>query len=103
MMHAAERRWSESRMRENCTSGSMRGCRKRTLRNAPVFYSTCPPEKTAFRPIFPKHYEQFLLSTFRGEYHGAICLETLHPGHPVANLWFIAQIHCSISPAWYLY
>ena len=47
MMHAAERRWSESRMRENCTSGSMRGCRKRTLRNAPVFYSTCPPENNS--------------------------------------------------------
>jgi hypothetical protein len=30
-MHAAEGRWSESRMRENRTSGSMRACRKRAL------------------------------------------------------------------------
>ncbi len=42
-MQAAERRWSESRMRENRTSGSMRGRRKRVLRNAPVVYSTRAP------------------------------------------------------------
>jgi len=31
-------------MRENRTSGSMRGCRKRASGNAPVFYSTRAPE-----------------------------------------------------------
>ena len=30
-------------MRENRTSGSMRGYRKRAFGNAPVFYSTWPP------------------------------------------------------------
>jgi hypothetical protein len=44
-MNAAGRRRSESRVRENCTHGSMRGSRKRTSRRgtAPVSYSTRSP------------------------------------------------------------
>ncbi len=41
-MHAAERRWSESRMRENRTSGSMRGCRKRAWQRACVLLYRSP-------------------------------------------------------------
>ena len=62
MMHAAERRWSESRMRENRTSGSMRGCRKRASRNASVFYSTGPQVQ---RELLAKRVQYTLISTSR--------------------------------------
>ena len=62
-------------MRENRTSGSMRGCRKRATRGAPAPYSTRPPNQPcSFLFDFPPAFSDAIQGghPFRPEHTEAI-------------------------------